>query len=107
MNATGSKALPYADWLVTHYGQVIKTHLQGRGNLSRDDLEYLIEKASALRDKRMKECIAELVGWGDQERAELETFLAIALEVMRSTPPSRLRAAAQKVELRVLLAGKK
>lgn len=77
--------------------------LQERNNLSRDDLEYLAEKANSLRDERMKACIATLIGWGDEERAELETFCAIAIELMRSATKSRLREAMAKVELRSLV----
>lgn len=104
MRATGAKALEFADWLTAHYGKVVKEHLQGRGNLARDDLEYLVAKTDAMRDERLKACIAELIGLGDDERAEVETFLAIALEVMKNTPPSRLRSAAMTVELRSLMA---
>lgn len=103
MNPTGAKAIPFANWVVEHYSKVIKEHLQGRGNLSEDDLEYLIGKTQALKDDRMREAIVELIGWGDEERAELETFCAIALEVFRVTPPSRLRAAAQLVGIKSLL----
>ena len=104
MQARGAKAVDFADLVVTHYGKVIKEHLQGRGNLAREDLEYLMEKAAAMRDERLKQCIAELLAWGDNERAEVETFCAIALEVMRHTPPSRLRSAAMTVELKTLMA---
>jgi len=44
-----------------------------------------------------------LIGWGDDERAELETFCAIALEVMKQASPSKLREAALRVELRFLM----
>lgn len=74
--------------------------LHERNNLNRDDLEYLATTAAKLKDERMQACIATLIGWGDDERAELETFCAIALEVMKSASPSRLRDAALKVELR-------
>lgn len=93
----------FAGWLVDHYGSVVKQHLQDRANLSRDDLEYTVQKAALLKDERLSSCIATLIGWGDEERAELETFCAIALEVMRNTPPSRLRECARLVELRVLM----
>lgn len=74
--------------------------LHERNNLSRDDLEYLAITAAKLKDERMQACIATLIGWGTEDRAELETFCAIALEVMKSASPSRLRDAALKVELR-------
>lgn len=96
------KSQDFADWVVNYYGGVIKEHLQGRANLSRDDLEYAVEKAATLKDARLAQCIATLIGWGDDERAEVETFCAIALEVMRNTPPSRLRECARLVELRTL-----
>lgn len=80
----------------------MKELVQLRGNLSRDDLEYLVETTARLKDERLKQCIAELIGWGDDERAEVETFLAIAVEVMRKTNPSKLRECARVVELRYI-----
>ncbi len=74
--------------------------LRQRAALPREDLEYLVERASKLKDDRLQQCIAELIGWGDEERAELETFIAIAIEVMRKSTVSRLREAARTVELR-------
>lgn len=74
--------------------------MQCRGNLSQDDLEYVAIVASKLKDERLKACIAELIGWGDEERAELETLLAIGFEAMRLCSPSRLREAAMRVELK-------
>jgi hypothetical protein len=76
--------------------------LQSRNNLTRNDLEYLVEKAAALKDERLKQSIAALIGWGDEERAELETFCAIGLELMADATPSRIREAARKVEIRFL-----
>lgn len=86
--------------VVSYWTTRCRELLQDRKNLPRDDLEYLVETAAKLKDERLKACIAELVGWGDDERAELETFCAIALEVMKDSSPSRLREAALKVELR-------
>jgi hypothetical protein len=65
--------------------------VQQRQSLSRDDLEYVVEKVSTLRDQRLQQCVAELIGWGDDDRAELETFVAIAIEVMKRTRVSTLR----------------
>ena len=74
--------------------------LRQRSALPREDLEYLVERAAKLKDDRMQRCIAELIGWGDEERAEIETFVAIAIEVMRTTNVSKLREAARVVEIR-------
>ena len=76
--------------------------LQQRATLSRDDLEYVVEKVATLRDTRLQACVAELIGWGDDERAEIETFIAIAIEVMKRTNVSKLRECARIVELRYL-----
>lgn len=76
--------------------------LQQRSSIPRDDLEYLVERAAKLKDERMQSAIAGLIGWGDDERAEIETFVAIAIEVMKRTNVSKLRDAAQIVELRYL-----
>lgn len=74
--------------------------IQQRASLPREDLEYVVEAVAKLKDARLKACVAELIGWGDEERAELETFVAVALEVMKTTNPSKLRSATQTVALR-------
>ena len=76
--------------------------LQQRAAIPREDLEYLVERAAKLKDERMQAAIAGLIGWGDEERAEVETFTAIAIEVMKRTNVSKLREAAMVVELRYL-----
>lgn len=80
--------------------------LQERGNLPQHELEYTVEQVAKLKDERLKACIAELIGWGDDERAELETFCAIALEVMGMCSPSKLREATLRVELRFFMKDK-
>lgn len=93
----------YFDALIKHYAGRATWLMQCRGNLNRDDLEYLMESAAKLKDERLKQCIAELVGWGDEERAELETLLALGFEAMKLCSPSRLREAATRVSLKYYL----
>lgn len=81
----------------------MKELLHQRATLERDDLEYVVERISKLKDQRLQECVAELIGWSDDDRAEIETFVAIAIEIMKTTNVSKLRDAARKVELRFLL----
>jgi len=81
----------------------MKELLHRRATVSRDDLEYVAQQVAKLKDERLKSCVAELIGWGDDERAEIETFCAIAIEVMRHATVSRLRDAARTVELRGLM----
>jgi hypothetical protein len=76
--------------------------IQQRNALSRSDLEYVVETIAKLKDERLKSCVAELIGWGDDERAEVETFCAIAIEVMKRTNVSKLRDCARIVELRYM-----
>lgn len=90
----------YFDALLKHYAGRATWLVQCKGNLERDDLEYLMVAASKLKDERLKSCIAELVGWGDEERAELETLLALGFEAMKLCSPSRLREAAMRVSLK-------
>jgi hypothetical protein len=77
--------------------------LQQRAALPREDLEYVVETVAKLKDERLKACVAELIGWGDEDRAELETFVAIALEVMKKTNISKLREAATLVGVRTFM----
>lgn len=88
---------------VMYWTQRCQELLHERGTLPREELEYLAEQASKFKNERLREGIAGLIGWGDEERAELETFCAIALEVMKQASPSKLREAALRVELRVLM----
>lgn len=90
----------YFDALLTFYTNRSTAITRGRGNLSREDLEYVAQAAEKLKDKRLQECIAELIGWGDEERSELETLLAIGFEAMKLCSPSRLREAAMRVSLK-------
>ncbi len=86
--------------LLAYYTNRSTAITRGRGNLSREDLEYVAQAAEKLKDKRLQECIAELIGWGDEERSELETLLAIGFEAMKLCSPSRLREAAMRVSLK-------
>lgn len=97
----GSKE--YHEQLIRHYAGRTTELMKCRGNLERDDLEYLMVTVSKMRDERLKACVAELVGWGDEERAELETLIAIGFEAMKLCSPSRLREAAMRVELKYYL----
>jgi hypothetical protein len=77
--------------------------IQQRASLPREDLEYVVEAVAKLKDERLKACVAELIGWGDEERAELETFVAVAIEIMKTTNPSKVRNATQTVALRTYM----
>lgn len=85
--------------------QAVRMHqlIQSRAWLPQEDIEYVAETTSKMKDPRFKACVAELIGWGTEERAELETFVAIALEVMGKTTITRIREAAQTVNLRHLV----
>jgi len=74
--------------------------LQMRAALPEDDMAYLVEKVERMKDERLKSCVAQLIGWGDDERAEVETFVAIAIEVMKRTNVGKLRECARIVELK-------
>lgn len=74
--------------------------LQMKAALPEDDLAYLVEKLDRMKDERLKACVAALIGWGDDERAEVETFVAIAIEVMRRTNVGKLRECARIVEMK-------
>jgi hypothetical protein len=74
--------------------------LQMRAALTEDDMAYLVEKLDRMKDERLKSCIAQLIGWGDDERAEVETFVAIAIEVMKRTNVGKLRECARLVEMK-------
>lgn len=90
----------YFDALLAYYSNRTTVLMRSRGNLPREDLEYVVQAAAKLKDKRLQEGIAELIGWGDEERSELETLLAIGFEAMKLCSPSRLREAAMRVSLK-------
>ena len=88
---------------VTQQSERMYALLRERATLSREDLEYVVQAADKLKDERLKACIADLIGWGDEERSEIETFVAIAIEVMKRSSVSRIREAARIVHLRHLM----
>lgn len=77
--------------------------LRERATLTQVDLEYVVEAVAKLKDEKLKACIANLIGWGDDERAEVETFVAIALEVLKKTNVSKIQEAARVVHLKFLM----
>ena len=91
------------DYLPNEMAARMTELVQMRANIPLEDLEYLVETVAKLRDDRLKACVAELIGWGDDERAELETFIAVAIEVMKKTNPSKVREAARLVNIRYLM----
>ena len=93
---------PDADFVAQQAKRMIAL-LRERAALPPDDLAYVVERVASLKDERLKACIAELIGWGDDERAEVETFVAISIEVLARTTTSRIREAATTVHLRSLM----
>lgn len=90
---------PDADFVAVQSNRMHEL-LRQRASVSREDLEYVADAVARLKDARLKACVADLIGWGDEERAEIETFVAIAIEVMKRTNVSKLRECARIVELR-------
>lgn len=95
MSAIEDKSNLLAYWIPR-----ITDMVQSRNNLSRADLEYVAIQLDKLKDQRLKDCITTILGWGDAERQDLETFIALSFEVIKKSSPSALRNAAKTVELR-------
>lgn len=77
--------------------------LRYKGDLTEDEKTYLMSKLENMRDEKLKSIITGLIGWGDEERGEIETFVAISIEVLKLSTPSKIREAARIVELRSVL----
>lgn len=80
--------------------------LKEKGDLTDDEKEYLSKVLSTMKDEKLKNIIAGLIGWGDDERAELETFCAIALEAMGRMKADEIKDAAKVVEMRYYVGDK-
>lgn len=93
-------AILYQKKLVEKMSARMGEILQQRSNIPHEELEYVVEKTHKMHDERLKSAITGLIGWGDDERAELETFVAIGLELMKKVSPSRLQEATRIVEIR-------
>ncbi len=93
---------PNADF-VAEQSLRMRELIQSRAWLPEEDIEYVAGITSKMKDARFKVCVAELIGWGTEERAELETFVAISIEIMKKTNLTRIRDAAQTVHLRHLV----
>ena len=90
---------------VSEQARMVVELLRQRAAVPREELEYLVERVEKMRDPRLQAAVVGLIGWGDEERAEIETFIAISIEVMRRSTVSRIREAARIVELRYLIEG--
>ena len=89
--------------LSNHLAARCKELLTVKGDLSDNEKAYLLEKLEYMKDEKLKGIIIDLIGWGDDERAELETMFSVLLEVMRRATPEMIRSAAKTVEFRTLL----
>lgn len=88
---------------VAGFSRDIHRLLRERGAIPRDELEYLALAVDKLKDERLKSAIAGLIGWSDDDRDEIETFFAVAIEVMKDTNLTKIRKAVQTVEIRYLI----
>lgn len=95
MSAVDDKKKFIAKW-----AQKCVTLLYERNNLTTEELGEVMQKVEKLKDERLKELVARLIGWGEEERSELKFFCAVAVEVMKETRPSGMRDAMTRVELR-------
>lgn len=77
--------------------------LRHKGDLTDDEKAYLFDKLETMKDEKLKSIITGLVGWGDDERAELETTISVLLQVMRTATPKQIRSAAMTVEYQSLM----
>ena len=71
----------YFKALLEYYSNRSTAITRGRGNLSREDLEYVAQAAEKLKDKRLQECIAELIGWATMNGLSLRRFWPSALKL--------------------------
>lgn len=79
--------------------------LRQKGDLTDEEKTYLMDKLESMKDEKLKSIIVGLIGWGDEERGEVETFVAIGIELFKSATLSNIREAVRVVELRSLVAG--
>jgi len=93
---------PDADY-VSEYSRIVHRLLRERAAIPREELEYLAVAVDKLKDDRLKSAVAGLIGWSDDDRAEIETFFAVAIEVMKETNLTKIRKAVQTVEIRYLI----
>lgn len=89
--------------LIAFWTERCQELLQQKGDLTDDDKLYLSETLDRMRDEKLKGIFANLLGWGDDERAEMQTFCAIALEVMSMVSSKVVSDAAKRVEARYYL----
>lgn len=88
------------DKFVTEWATKVLGIVRGRNTLSREELEDCVQRASKLRDPVLQGYIANLIGWGDQDRAELIHFCMVALELMKRTRPSVVIETHKTIEIR-------
>lgn len=93
----------YKELIIRYWTDRCIELLHIKGNLSQDDLKYAIDKLEKMKDDRLRDIVVKMIGWDEDERAELETFCAIALESFKLCTSYKLKEAAMRVELRYRL----
>lgn len=88
------------DEFVVNWANTILGIIRSRNTLNREELEDCVQRVAKLRDPVLQQYVATLIGWGDQERAELIHFSMVALELMKRTRPSVVIDVHKMVEMR-------
>jgi hypothetical protein len=70
--------------------------------LSDEKKEYLFKQLATMKDAKLHDIIMDLFGWGEEDEVMLQTFMALSLEVMKRSTPSKFKEAQRIIEIRHL-----
>lgn len=82
---------PQTKELAKVWRQRLTELLMVRACVSDDDLVYLIDKTNKLNDEKLKDIIGNLIGWGSDEREEIQSICAIMLRVVEKSTAAKVR----------------
>lgn len=83
----------------------MSTIMQLKQHLSAEDIVYVQDRLAKLKDDRLKQLFQIAIGWSEDDRMELEYFIALSLHVLNKTNPSKIREAARVISLRMYIHG--
>lgn len=87
-------------FFIAELSRELKEALHGKGNLTPEDDAYVTEQLDNITDQRLKECVGQLLGWDEEQRARIETAMSVFIELLKMSPAKRIIAAAQKAEVK-------
>jgi hypothetical protein len=87
---------------IDFWSNTCKTISANKTLLSDEKKEYLFKQLATMKDAKLHDIIMDLFSWGEEDEVMLQTFMALSLEVMKRSTPSKFKEAQRIIEIRHL-----